>query len=161
MTTSPSKQSIQPETVLPANLSAEKSVLGAIIEDDDLIMPSVIASELTSSDFCLSEHRRIFDVLCQLWQEHKHIDLILVTEALGNRPEDAVLVAGMIQGVIVHRDHILEHVRIVQKKAQLRRLLKIAEWLELSAQQGGAEPSELAGYVIGKLKAISGVRHER
>lgn len=92
-------------------------------------MPDVIASGLASSDFFYSGHRRVFDAMVEQWQERKSIDAILITARLGNRPVDAALVAGTIQGAVVHPDHILEHVELVRNAARLRGILRIAEWM--------------------------------
>src|SRR3954466_10168045 len=62
-------------SVAPSSIASERVILGAIVEDDDLIMPDVIASGLRTSDFYLSDHRRVFDSMLALWQEKKHIDL--------------------------------------------------------------------------------------
>lgn len=117
------------QRISPASIASERAILGAIIEDDDLIMPDVIGSGLCPEDFFLSDHRRIFAAMLELWQKKRHIDLILVHEWLGNRSEDAAVIASLIQGVIVHTDHVLNHVEIVRNKARLRECLRISEWV--------------------------------
>src|SRR5206468_1102455 len=81
------------QPINPASIASERAIIGAIMEDDDLVMPCVLESGLRSTDFFLSNHRRIFDAVLQLWQEARHVDMILVTERLGNKIEDAVVVA--------------------------------------------------------------------
>jgi len=56
-----------------ANIDSERAILGSILEDDDSIMPDVVASGLNSSAFFYSGHRRVFDAMLELWQE-KHIE---------------------------------------------------------------------------------------
>src|SRR5262245_22294067 len=68
------------QRINPASIACERCILGAIIENDDLVMPDVIASGLCVADFFLSDHRRIFDAMLQLWQEAKHVDQILLVE---------------------------------------------------------------------------------
>ena len=138
----------------PGCLASERAILGAILEDDDLIMPDVVASGLTTSDFSLSSHRRMFDAMVELWQEKKSIDAILITAKLGNRQEDAVLVASTIEGVIVHPDHILEHVELVRNAARLLRFLKIAEWMT-NAVNDTDNADALIKDTIQKLERIS------
>lgn len=138
----------------PACLASERAILGAILEDDDLIMPDVIASGLASSDFSLLGHRRMFDSMVEQWREQKSIDAILITARLGNRVEDAVLVASAIQGVIVHPDHISEHIELVRNAARLRGLLRIAEWMT-AAVEDTDNADALIEDAIQKLERIS------
>src|SRR5438874_11809705 len=109
MTNSRSTIDTHPNRALPINLPAERSVLGALIEDDSLL-PEVIGTGLRSQDFALSDHRRVFDAMLELWQQKKPVDYVTVAEQLGNHQEHYVLVGSLIQGVIVHPDHVLHHV---------------------------------------------------
>jgi replicative DNA helicase len=142
------------QRISPAVTASERAILGAIIEDDDLIMPEVMASGLTSADFCVSGHRQVFAAMVEQWQEHKPIDAILITVRLGNRIEHAALVASTIQGVIVHPDHILEHVELVRNAARLRGFLHIGEWMTNSVKDTDNADS-LIEDAIQKLERIS------
>lgn len=113
----------------PASIASEKAIIGATLEHDDLIMPVVAESGLKSTDFFLSEHRRIFDVILQLWYEKKHIDQILVLNRLGSTPQDGAVLSDCVHGVIVHPDHVADHIEVVRDKAQRRALLHFSEWL--------------------------------
>jgi len=135
-------------------LGSERAILGAILEDDDLIMPEVVASGLAVPDFFLSGHRRVYQAMVEQWQEHKPIDLLLITARLGNRAEDAALVASTIQGAIVHVDHILAHVEIVRNAARLRRLQHIGEWITNSVKDTD-NADALIEDAIQKLERIS------
>jgi len=64
-------------------------------------------------------------------------------------------VAGLIQGVIVHPDHILDHVGIVRDEARLRRFLHIAEWMT-NAVDETANPDALIEDAIEKLERSVG-----
>jgi len=48
--------------VNPANLPAERSALGALIEDDSLLA-EVLASGIRAEDFFLSDHRLFFSTI--------------------------------------------------------------------------------------------------
>jgi len=149
-----SNSEYESQRINPASIDSERAILGAIMEDDDIVMPGVVASCLRSADFFLSEHRRIFDVASRLWQESKHIDLLLVTERLGSRPEDAVIVASCIHGVIVHPDHISDHIEIVRNKARLRALLQVAEWVSRVVDDS-ADSDALIEEAIQRLERIA------
>src|SRR5438034_8545124 len=124
----PSNSCGQSQPINPINLPAERSVLGALIEDGSLL-EDVIAAGLRVDDFSLSDHRRVYAAMLELWQQKKPVDYVLVADHLGNDQEQYVLVGSLIQGVIVDRDHVVHHVEIVRKKARLRGLLRIAGWI--------------------------------
>ena len=149
-----SNSGIESQRILPINLNAERSVLGAVIEDDDAILPEIIASGLRVEDFSLADHRRIYEAMLKLWQEKKPVDMVSLTERLGNRPVDAVTVASLIQGVIVHPDHVLHHVEIVREKARLRGLLRIGEWI-IDAVDDTADSDALVEETISRLERIA------
>jgi replicative DNA helicase len=138
---------------IPINLPAERSVLGALIEDDSLL-PEVIAAGLRAGDFSLSDHRQVFAAILALREQKSPIDYITVTEKLGNRQEDYVLLASLIHGVVVHEDHTLYHVAMVRRKSQLRTLLRIAEWLTRVVDDA-ADPDALIEQAIRKLDAVA------
>ena len=137
----------------PVNLAAERSVLGAVIEDDTLL-PELIACGLTENDFGLNEHRRLFAAIGALRQQNRPVDYITVAEQLGNRQEDYALVARLIDGSVTDPDHVLYHARIVQKKARLRALLRLADWIARVADDS-ADPDALIEQIIGKLERMA------
>lgn len=139
------------ERVLPINLSAERSVLGAVIEDDSLLAE---VAGLRCEDFSLSEHRRVFHAISQLRSQNSPIDYVLVAEKLGNTSENYVLVASLIDGTVTHPDHIAHHAEIVKRKSQLRRLLSVAEWIT-NVTDDSADPDLVIEEAIGKLEAIA------
>jgi replicative DNA helicase len=131
------------------NLAAEKVVLGAIVEDDGLL-GDVLATGLTEEDFSLSDHQRIFRAIEILREKNSPIDYVTLTEQLGNKDEDCVAVANLVQGVVVHYPHVIHHAQIVRKKARLRSLIKLAEWIS-EVVKTNAEPDEVVEQVSGRL----------
>jgi replicative DNA helicase len=144
---------VETERLNPINLPAERSILGALIEDDSLLS-DVVAAGLKPEHFALSDHRGVFNAMMALRSRHAPIDYVTVAEELGNRQEHYVLVGSLIQGVIVHSDHVLYHVAIVQKKARLRTLLGLAEWI-MRVVDDAANPDALIEQVIAKLDAMA------
>jgi replicative DNA helicase len=144
---------VRPEKVNPISLPAERSVLGALIEDDSLL-DEVIEIGLRPEHFALSDHRRVFEVMCTLNAQHRPIDYVTVAEQLGNRREHYVLVSSLIQGVIIHADHVTHHARIIMRKARLRSLLRLAEWI-FRVVDDTANPDALVEEAIGKLNIMA------
>jgi replicative DNA helicase len=116
------------QPINPTNLAAERAVLGALIENN-AILPEALRNGLLAKHFALSDHRRLFEAILALHMRKLPIDYILVAEELGNRAEDYALVARLIEGVVVESDHVLHHVAIIKRKARLRALLRLGEWL--------------------------------
>ncbi|MFL6304213.1 MAG: DnaB-like helicase N-terminal domain-containing protein, partial [Candidatus Sulfotelmatobacter sp.] len=116
------------DPVLPVNLPAERCVLGALIEDDSFV-PAVMDSGLRVQDFSLSDHRRVFQAIETLQARKVPVDYVSVAEQLGNTVDDYVLIGDLVYGVVLHEDHILHHAAIVHKKARLRELLILGEWI--------------------------------
>jgi replicative DNA helicase len=71
------------ENGLPASPEAERSILGSI-----LLAPELIKSEagsISSEDFSLDSHRRIFTRMLDLADEGSPIDVFTVSDILGIR----------------------------------------------------------------------------
>jgi replicative DNA helicase len=68
------------ERPLPNNLDAERSVLGAILLDNNALNPAI--ENLRAEDFFLDQHRRVFLKMIALGEAQQAIDLITLTEEL-------------------------------------------------------------------------------
>ena len=68
------------ERGLPANLDAERFVLGAILMDDALYIQ--VAGALEAEDFSLEKHRRIFLRMGELYARGDRIDRVTVANEL-------------------------------------------------------------------------------
>jgi replicative DNA helicase len=139
------------QAILPTNLPAEREVLGAVIEDEALLAV-IVECGLSAEDFSLSDHQQVFRTILSLHEKQCGIDHITVADALGNSAESYVLVSSLVQGVVLHEGHVLDHVRIVLRKSQLRKLLKLAEWITTQATET-AEPNALIEAILRKVNA--------
>lgn len=68
------------ERVLPHSLDAEKSVLGAILCDNRAF--DVVTTVIGADVFFRDAHRRIFEAMLRLADQHQPIDLVTLKEAL-------------------------------------------------------------------------------
>ncbi|MBV9887667.1 MAG: replicative DNA helicase, partial [Acidobacteria bacterium] len=68
------------ERPLPNNLDAERSVLGAILLDNNALNAAI--ENLRAEDFFLDQHRRVFVKMIALGEAQQAIDLITLTEEL-------------------------------------------------------------------------------
>ena len=66
--------------VLPNSIEAEKSVIGAMLMDEDAI---TVASEmLLGDDFYVKQHEILFDTMIELSNEGKPVDLVTLQDRL-------------------------------------------------------------------------------
>src|ERR1700757_2800961 len=126
------------EKPLPNNLDAERSVLGAVLLDNNALNAAI--ENLRPEDFFLDQHRKVFVKMIALSEAQKAIDLITLTEELhrhgelesaGGAPYLASLADGMPKV-----SNIEHYARIVKEKALLRTLLHATHNIHQRAFEG-------------------------
>jgi replicative DNA helicase len=132
---------------LPANLDAEKTILGAILLDNSA--HSEAAEKLEADDFSLDSHRRIFLRMTELMNEQRAVDIVTLSHELAKAKEiEAVggvaYLASLTEGLPL-RPVIEDYIRIVKDKSLLRKLMLICS----SAIARAADQSETALEVLG------------
>jgi replicative DNA helicase len=126
---------------LPHNLDAERSVLGAILVDNDAFNSA--AQVIDSVDFFRDAHRRIFDRMVALNERHDAIDFVTLKEELqraGDLDEvgGPAYVASLADGV-PRATNVEYYARIVKEKATLRNLIHAATKILSSAYEAEQE----------------------
>jgi replicative DNA helicase len=130
-----------PERTLPHSLDAEKSVLGAILIQNDAF--NAAAELIDSRDFFRDAHRRIFDKMVLLSERGQPIDFITLKEELARGGDlDEVggpaYITSLADGV--PRSTNVEHyARIVKEKSVLRSLIFSANRIITHAYEGEQE----------------------
>jgi replicative DNA helicase len=114
------------DRVLPANVEAERSVLGAILLDSKAY-DEAAAHGLNASEFSLDSHRRIYSRIVELAESSRPIDTITLVEELDRHNElgtvgDVGYVSGLMDGV-PDRPSIKHYLKIVREKAAQRKLV--------------------------------------
>lgn len=113
------------EKGLPANVEAERSILGAILLDNAVCNQAI--ELLRRDDFFLDSHRRIFEKMIALTERIMPIDLITLSDELRRAGEfeqigGATYIASLIDGV-PRTDTIEPYAKIVKAKSMLRKLI--------------------------------------
>jgi len=130
---------------LPASPEAERSILGAILLDNNLQNEAL--STLKSEHFFLDAHRRIYQRIADLSETNRPIDIVTLTEELLRYKElEAVGGAGYLASLTdgVPRRSSLEHyVRIVRDKAILRNLIHAANGVIAQALEQASTAAEV------------------
>ena len=71
---------------LPANIDAERTILGAILLDN--AAHSEAAEKLEADDFSLDSHRRIFLRMSELMNSQRAVDIVTLSQRTGTLQGD-------------------------------------------------------------------------
>ncbi len=131
---------------LPANIDAEKTILGAILLDNSA--HSEAAERLEADDFSLDSHRRIFLRMTELMNEQRAVDIVTLSNELARAKEiesvgGVAYLASLTEGLPM-RPVIEDYIRIVKDKSLLRKLMLICS----AAIARAADQSETALEVL-------------
>lgn len=117
------------ERGLPANLEAERLVLGCILLDSAIFIS--VAGQVKDEDFALEAHRRIFAGMREIYDRGDRIDRVTLAEEL-NRKGQLESVGGL--SYLVSLDdglpqiyNVESYLKIINEKATLRRLIFAAQ----------------------------------
>ena len=113
------------QRTLPHNLEAERSVLGAILIDNEAM--NTAAAMIDAKAFFRDAHRRIFDRMLDLSERSQPIDLVTLKEELeraGDLEEvgGPAYIASLVDGV-PRSTNVEYYAQIVKEKATLRNLI--------------------------------------
>ena len=142
---------------LPANVDAEKTILGAILLDN--AAHSEAAEKLESDDFSLDSHRRIFLRMSELMDAQHAVDIVTLANELTRYKEvDAVggvaYLASLTEG-LPRRPVIEEYIRIVKDKSLLRKLMAICSMAIARAANQGESALDVLGAAESQLMEVT------
>jgi replicative DNA helicase len=145
----------------PCSLEMERAVLASIIMDNTAL--PAVSDMLTTDDFFLPEHRRIFEQMVKMGQAGLPIDLPLLTEQLWRCDElDAAggpaYLAAVLDGQY-RRPNVEFYAAIVKQKAMLRSIMHVANDTLLAATQPHAEPTTLVAEAMRRLREVQHTDH--
>lgn len=113
------------EKGLPANLDAERYVLGSIMMDDSAFIQ--IAGAIEGDDFSLEKHRRIFARMTDLHERGERIDRVTVANELMRQNQlescDGLSYLVSLDDGLPSITNLESYVRIVKDKSLLRRII--------------------------------------
>jgi replicative DNA helicase len=142
---------------LPANIEAEKTILGAILLDNTAHAEA--AEKLESEDFSLDSHRRIFLRMTELMNAQRAVDIVTLAAELDLYKErDAIggvaYLASLTEG-LPRRPVIEEYIRIVKDKSLLRKLMLICSAAIARAADQGESALGVLDETEAKLLEVS------
>jgi replicative DNA helicase len=144
------------EKGLPANIDAERFILGSVLLNAQRFIE--IAGAITQEDFALEKHRRIFSRMFELHERGEKIDRVTVANELLRYNElesvDGLSYLVSLDDGLPHIPNLDSYVKIVQDKATLRRIILASQHLVNRALLAEEDPADIlasAGDVLLKL----------
>ncbi|HEY0965586.1 MAG TPA: DnaB-like helicase N-terminal domain-containing protein, partial [Candidatus Saccharimonadales bacterium] len=119
-------KNIQAGKVPPQNIDAEKSLLGAVLIDDEVLAD--ITEHVKSADFYDKTHGIIYGAMMRLYEKHRPVDLLTLTDELKRKKELEVIGGSAylteLTTYVPTSAHAESYAEIVAQKAVRRRLIK-------------------------------------
>jgi replicative DNA helicase len=142
---------------LPANVDAEKTILGAILLDN--AAHAEASEKITDEDFSLDSHRRIFQRMTELINGQKAVDIVTLANELARYKEiesigGVAYLASLTEG-LPRRPVIEEYIRIVKDKSLLRKLMLICSAAIARAADQGESALGVLDETEAKLLEVS------
>lgn len=113
----------------PQNTEAEASLLGALLIDADAIVK--VADAVSAIDFYEERHQRIYESIIHLYENHKPIDVLTLSDRLKNT--GFLDLAGgpsyltELTNFVPTAAHVEQYAEIVAQKSLRRRLIKASQ----------------------------------
>jgi replicative DNA helicase len=145
MTSHSKKPEQEQPSLYPASVAIESEVLGAILEDGQ-ILDYALEAGLGIEEFTTEFHRNVFSTVLDLYAAGAPFDLLTIAERVGEA--NIPLLAGLIDGAVVVQVRIVHHIGILRRKARLRAQLRLAAWIEKTIAAGQADPAEIDQYIL-------------
>lgn len=157
MPETPKRPARQAAKIPPQNLDAETSLLGAILISEDTI--TEVSDIVAADDFYDKRHRIIYAAMIRLYEKHRPIDLLTLSEGLQARSE-LEQVGGStylteLTNAVPSAAHASQYAEIIQQKATRRRLIKAAEEIAELGFDENEETQELLERAETELFAVS------
>ena len=151
------KESRSSGHVPPQDITAEKSLLGAIMISDNVF--SEILTILKPTDFYEPRHATIYKAMMSLYDQHKPIDLITMTAELKSQ-KSLKDVGGApylteLTNFVSTASHAKAYADIIQKAAVRRKLIKAGSIISEKAFDDDANVDELVGAAEKELFEVS------
>ena len=141
----------------PQDVVAEKSLIGAIMISD-AVLPEILGV-IKPQDFYEERHQAIFEAIENLYDQHKPIDLLTLTNALKTAKKlKSVGGAGYLtelSNFVPAASHAKAYAEIIERASTRRKLIKAGTEIANKAYEDDAEVGTLVGEAEQELFAVS------
>ena len=150
------------ERIPPHNEEAERSVLGAVMLNKDIL--SEVLEEVTADDFYNESHREIFRAIWELYKENTAVDMLTVCEELKKRK--ALDMAGgrayiaTLTAEVPSTATAVEYAKIVAEKATLRQMIRTSEDITEKGYDAKMDAGEILDYAESGIFKIAQKRQK-
>jgi replicative DNA helicase len=141
----------------PQNLDAEKSILGAVLIDENVL--TRVSDSIKAEDFYDPRHERIFAAMIRLYERHQPVDLLTLSDEL--KKQDHLEEAGgtdyisELTNQVPTAAHAESYAEIIVQNAMRRRLITASGTIAELAFDESKESAELLENAEQELFAIS------
>lgn len=145
------------ERIPPHNEEAEKSVLGAVMLNKDVLFD--VLEVVEEDDFYNPAHKEIYKAIWELYKDNKAVDVLTVSEELkrrgvlqmaGGRAYVAQLTLDVPSTV-----NAVEYAKIVNEKATLRKMITAAEDITEQGYKASMDATEILDYAERSVFSIA------
>lgn len=151
------KKPVSGPKIPPQNLDAEKSLLGAILIDEDVL--SDITEFVKEYDFYEPKHELIYQAVLNLFEKHRPIDLLTLTDEL-KKSNNLEQIGGSsylteLTNYVPTAANAGAYAELVAQKAVRRRLIKAGGEITEAAYDEETPTEELLGQAEAELFSVS------
>ncbi len=141
----------------PQDIEAEKSLLGAVMLSDT-ILPEILTI-IKAKDFYEDRHQTIFGAMCDLYDQHKPIDLLTLTSELKSQKKlkdvGGAPYLAELTNFVQTASHAKAYADIIRKAAVRRRLIEAGNKISAKAFEDDADIDNLVGEAERDLFEVS------
>jgi replicative DNA helicase len=141
----------------PQNLDAEMSLLGAVLIDEETLAD--VSEHVTAKDFYDKRHATIYGAMMRLYEHHKPVDLLTLTEELKKKSELETIGGASylteLTNYVPTAAHAEAYAEMVALKAVRRRLIKASAGISELGYDEDTDIQELLGKAEAELFSVS------
>ena len=143
--------------VLPQDTVAEKSLLGAIIINND-VLPEILTI-LRPRDFYEKRHQIIFQAIIDLYDHHKPVDLLTLTSELKSKKQlneiGKAAYLAELSNFVPAASHAKAYADIIERASVRRRLISAGTQIAEKAYEDDVNTDDLIGGAEKELFEVS------
>lgn len=148
---------VQAAKIPPQNLDAEKSLLGAVLIEEETLADAF--EHVTANDFYDKRHATIYQGMMNLYEKHQPVDLLTLTDEL-KRTNQLEEIGGStylteLTNYVPTAAHAEAYAELISQKAIRRRLIKASSEISELGYDENLPTEELLGKAESELFSVS------
>lgn len=136
------------------NLEAERNILGLILLDNNNYLE--VLNILSPDDFYFDKHKLIYKSMQQLFSKSSPIDLINLSNQLGNNLPEAggLTYISVLVNSVINTHNIVSYADIVKEKSRFRLLDKMLKTVQNSMYKEISQSQDIINNIQSEISAI-------